>query len=381
MASFDTTAPSARVIEVLCLLKEHHNILISGPPATGKSHLLAELRYWFSEHAKRAKPGFAAKGRTAFPPTTPVTPVEQCMPGPDRTDHRVFPITFHQGTKYRDFIGGLSPRVVGAAGDPAFIVTRGALYEAAEHARAADGASLVEIDEINRGPAVAIFGDTITAIESTKRLLPNGTRGPMTSSFRLLNDDGTFRDYSLPHHLYIVAAMNEADTSVEPLDVAFLRRFKPYKLIPDESSLRGFLALPATKQALPATPGAHADVYEAAAQAWFKVNDRIELARGAAFQIGQGIFMEKPRNEVPTDLAGAQKFIADVWSKIHTHVTEVFFGDTRGAAAVLRAGEVGSPFTLEEKYFADTPALRLSGPAVVAPAEVYSLLVAVAGGD
>ena len=34
----------------------------------------------------------------------------------------------------------------------------------------------------------------------------------------------------LSHHLYILAAMNLADTSVEPLDVAFMRRWVPIRI-------------------------------------------------------------------------------------------------------------------------------------------------------
>lgn len=35
MATFDDATPSSQVRQVLCLLKQHHNVLISGPPASG----------------------------------------------------------------------------------------------------------------------------------------------------------------------------------------------------------------------------------------------------------------------------------------------------------------------------------------------------------
>lgn len=374
MASFDSSQPSPQVLDVLCLLKQHHNVLISGPPAVGKSQLLAELRFWFSNIPKT---GFSAKGRTAFPP---VSPIEDCLPSPDRTERKVLSTTFHQGTKYRDFVSGLTPNV-GPKAESAFKVTHGLLYRGIEAAASANTAVLIEIDEINRGPAVTIFGDTITAIEGDKRLLPDGQLGPLTTTFGVLDERGEQKDISLPHQLYIVAAMNEADTSVEPLDVAFLRRFRPYRLFPDEAILRNYLGLPAEKQALAVAAATGNDVYEAAVQAWSKINGRIELARGSAFQIGHGIFMAQARESVPTELNESLDFVADVWPQLYAHITEVFFGDTRGAAATLRAGEPGSAFQLEEVYFSNAPVVRLTGPTVVKRDSIYEILTSVAGGD
>lgn len=374
MAWFDTRQPSQQAVDVLCLLKQHHNVLISGPPAVGKTQLLAELRYWFTQVPKT---GFSAKGRTAFPP---VSPIEECVPSPDRTDRKVLSTTFHQGTKYRDFVCGLSPSV-GPKATTAFEVSHGLLYQGIEHAGSEKGSVLVEIDEINRGPAVTVFGDTITSIEGDKRLLPDGKAGPTTSVFRILEKSGEQVECSIPYHLYIVAAMNEADTSVEPLDVAFLRRFRPYKLYPDEVLLRTYFGVEATQQALPATATSTKDVFEAAVQAWSKINSRIELSRGAAFQIGHGIFMAEEQANLPKTLNEALDFAADVWTQLQGHITEVFFGDTRGTAAVLRAGETGSPFQLEESYFSNAPAVRLAGPKAIKPDSVYQLLVSVAAGD
>lgn len=374
MASFDLNQVSQQALDVLCLLKQHHNVLISGPPAVGKTQLLAELRYWFTQVPKT---GFSAKGRTAFPP---LSPIEECLPSPDRTDRVVLPTTFHQGTKYRDFVCGLSPSV-GPKAASAFEVTHGLLYRGIERARSEKGAVLVEIDEINRGSAVTVFGDTITSIEGDKRLLPDGKPGPTTSVFRVLDEAGEHIECSIPYHLYIVAAMNEADTSVEPLDVAFLRRFRPYKLFPNEALLRTYFGLADAQQTLPAAAAAPKDVFEAAVQAWSKINIRIELSRGAAFQIGHGIFMAEEQANLPTELSAALDFAADVWTQLQGHVTEVFFGDTRGTAAVLRAGEAGSPFQIEESYFSNAPAVRLAGPKTIERDLVYQLLVSVAAGD
>ncbi|MFW8194369.1 ATPase, partial [Klebsiella pneumoniae] len=65
-----------------------------------------------------------------------------------------------------------------------------------------------------------------------------------TQFFEILDPiSGNVIEYALPHDLYILAAMNQADASVEPLDVAFLRRWEPLRLEPDESILRAYYGL------------------------------------------------------------------------------------------------------------------------------------------
>src|SRR5690606_2968959 len=77
------------------------------------------------------------------------------LPSKERSKRATWSITFHQGTKYRDFVVGLVPAL--SQGTAGFIRQKGILLEAAEHAMNSDSASLLLIDEINRGPAVAIF--------------------------------------------------------------------------------------------------------------------------------------------------------------------------------------------------------------------------------
>ncbi len=369
MTTFE--APSEDAMHVLRLLRDYHNVLIAGPPATGKSRLLAEVRHWFSRSG--AGVGFAPGSPIAFPAQGGAEPPDW-LPSPGRAERKVFEITFHQGTKYRDFIGGLMPNT--KSGDGAFKVVHGPLYQGAQHAAQDDGAALVIVDEINRGPAVAVFGDAITAIERDKRLLPDGTASPLTASFRVLDENADSAEMRLPHHLYLLAAMNEADTSVEPLDVAFRRRWQLFRLLPDENLLRAFLSLQPNGAPLPDDPTEPAHIYEAAVRSWVAINDRISLGRGGEFGIGHGIFMDS-EDGAPDDFSGAARFAVEVWERLLAHAAEVFFGDTRGLAFVIGAG-TGKPYELQERVFADNIVPVLKTPATVGAQNVYAILRAAA---
>ncbi|HEX8464624.1 MAG TPA: AAA family ATPase [Abditibacterium sp.] len=371
MSAFDT--PSELAIRVLSLLRDYHNVLLTGPPATGKSRLLAEVKYWFAQ--ENTAIGFAPGQPIAFPQGG-LNQSPEWLPSSEKTARQIFEITFHQGTKYRDFIGGLAPQTI--KDEATFKVVHGPLYLAAQHAQSDDGAALLIVDEINRGPAIAAFGDTITAIERDKRLRPDNTKGEFTASFRAIDDKGDFQEISLSSHLYLLGAMNEADTSVEPLDVAFRRRWQLFRLAPDEARLRAFLGLAAPapadgEGALPNAPTETAHILEAAVQAWSKVNARIELGRGAEFQLGHGIFMD---SMPPATLPAAQAFAVEVWSRLFSHAAEIFFGDTRGLGFVVGQG-AGRPYEVQEKNFADNPVPVLKKPSI-ATDSIYAILRAAA---
>lgn len=376
---------SPECLDVLSALSERHNVLISGPPATGKSRLLNEIAKAFGTlstptptQSPILDPG-ASVPIPARPPAPTLDPTLQAvLPSPGRTDRKVFRTVFHQNSKYREFLTGLSPSLHQVGG---FEVTKGILYRASEHAGTADGAALLIIDEINRGPAVQVFGGAIVAIEAEKRLGPDGSPREATQYFELLDPaTGAMMEYAFPHHLYIVGAMNQADVSVEPLDVAFLRRWAPYALSPNEAVLRVYFGLPAQPQPLIPSPISASDVYEALVQAWAKINAGIALGRAREFQIGHGVVMT-PAGTAPSLLEDALELAARSWNIVRAHLDEVFFGDMRGLAVVLNAtGQMPAhPYMLEDAFFGDEPKQELKGPVSVNSANIYAILSAVAG--
>ena len=369
--------------QALKLLSRSRNVLISGPPGTGKSKLLAEVALAFETSFGIAPAG----GRPRLNPVDniPIPPAlggaVNDIPAPTKFDRKVFRTVFHQNSKYRDFVSGITPTVNRGGGAPDFAIVKGTLYRASEHAKTANGAALLVIDEINRGPAVQVFGGAIVAIETDKRLAPDGSRRPESHFFELLDPTtGMVVEYALPHDLYILAAMNQADASVEPLDVAFLRRWEPLRLEPNEKALRAFYGLgDKGESAIPVAPANVTDALEASVRAWVAVNSQIALGRGPEFQIGHGVLMSEVKPHT-LSLPEALDTLCVGWSKVWAHVEEVFFGDIRGIAAALNAldGPAFNPFKFTEMTFADDLRFRLEGPSNINEVNIFPALRAFA---
>lgn len=355
---------------VLKALATRKNVIIAGSPGTGKSRLLNQVRELFMWD--RGRTGSSPTARIPVPPAS--GPIPAWFPSPDRTASRkVFQTVFDQNTKYRDFMRGLVPKI----SEPgAFEVTSGTFYRASMHARQSGSAALVIIDEINRGPAVAAFGSALVGLEADKRLLANGATKETTQHFEILGDSGEHESFALPHDLYVLAAMNEADTSVEPLDVAFMRRFHLYRLEPEVSTLRAHFGLPLTAAPLPDAPASAADYYEALTQAFSKINKQILLGRGQAYQLGHGALMHTAAD--PRAIGAAQEYVSAAWATLRGHVDEVFFGNTRAMSDVLHAENTRSPYTLEEAIFAGQSVSRIVGPARPTAEDLYKLLSLIA---
>ena len=374
---------SEKCIRVLALLARSHNVMVSGPPGTGKSKLLAEVALAFEDAfglvSSAGKPHMNPKNGIPIPPSEGA---DYDIPAPGKKDRKVFRTVFHQNSKYRDFVSGIMPTVNKTYGSSDFTIIKGTLYRASEYAKLDNGSALLLIDEINRGPAVQVFGGTIVSIESDKRLAPNGGRLDGTQFFEMLDpDSGEVIEYALPHDLYILAAMNQADASIDPMDVAFLRRWEPLRLEPEEQVLRGYYGLgPKSSDALPDVPTSAFNALEASVRAWVAVNEQIALGRGQEFQIGHGVLMSdaKPHSLALPDTLEA---LCVGWAKVRAHVEEVFFGDIRGVAATLNAlgSSSSNPFKLTETTFADVLRFRLEGPTNFTASNIYSALKAFSG--
>ena len=326
--------------------------------------LMAEIK---SAFAGTMPPAYDNKGKAPFPKTG-TQKVEDWMPSPTKTKRQVFEITFHQGTKHRHFVSGISPTLSGNAG---FEATEGVMLKANRHAESTEGTALLCVDEINRGPAVSIFGDTLTAVEADKRLDESNKVVNSSVPFYAHTEAGKLEACYLSPHLYLLASMNEADTSVEPLDVAFLRRFSTYRLYPDLKAAVAFLGT-AEDPALPLIAVTSEHVYGALWKAWRAVNQRIALGRSPTFEIGHGVIMwGQPPKTLPEALAYAEQ----CWGRIEAHIDEVFFGNEQARAIVYNADDK-TTYRLNEAYFGDQPVMQLRK---VSEQDLYKLLLEVSG--
>lgn len=137
---------------------------------------------------------------------------------------RVRRVVFHPDYTNAEFVGQFMPR--GTGNDvkydfepgPLCLSIRDALADKKHH-------YYLVVEEINRGPAAAIFGEAF-------QLLDRAEDG--SSYFPIVHPDAASYIYpkdemktsiTLPPNLSIVATMNSADQNVETLDNAFLRRW------------------------------------------------------------------------------------------------------------------------------------------------------------
>ena len=197
-----------------------------------------------------------------------------------------------------------------------------------------------------------------------------------TALFELPDDNGAPVDYWLSPHFYLVCAQNNADTSVEAIDTAFLRRFAPIELFPDEQVLLDHLDLSSATGELPEAPAAPADVYRALVQAWKQVNRKLLIGASPDFQLGHGALMN-PNEEVPTgSVEEAKGYATRAWARVDQHVGEVFYGKPDHVADAFWVQEAGAshPYKLVSTTFAELDQVQLERD----DSDLYKLLRSIA---
>lgn len=196
--------PMKQYSEYIDLLKENHNIVITGAPGTGKT---------FMAHAIAKEMGCGKD--------------EMCF------------VQFHPSYDYTDFVEGLRP-LEKSDGQMGFERKDGVFKEFCKRAakNIVDTEKSVDfvfiIDEINRGEASKIFGELFYAIDP-------GYRGKTdvrvkTQYQNLIPESDVFADgFYVPENVYIIGTMNDIDRSVESMDFAMRRRFTWKEVTPNET--------------------------------------------------------------------------------------------------------------------------------------------------
>lgn len=367
--------PSPDAIRILEALRDERLVLVDGAPATGKTLALNEVARLFED---AGGPGGGGQTRSgARVPIQAETAGPGYLPSPNRPKRMVQTFVMNQNSRFAHLWRDFEPEP-GAPGT--LRVSEGLLWRANRFALEPDSAALVIIEELNRGPAVKVLGPGITGLEADKRGDENGDKLPTTSPIQMLGDDGTLGELVISPHLYVVCAQNNADTSVEPIDAAWYRRFARVSLQPSRQVLQDHFGL-GDPEPLPDTPVGAEDVLRAAVGAWWRVNERIRVGSGADQMIGHGVLIAAGE-EAPTDAASALAYVRRAWVRIEAHVDEVFYDQTEAVADVLRVAATPGqqhPYRIDRALFADVERPVLVRDGVVADDErLYALLKTIA---
>lgn len=181
----------AQIAELLELLRERKNIILTGPPGVGKTFVAQRLAWLL-----RGRKTDSAKSLQA-----------------------VSVVQLHQAYGYEDFVQGWRPKKGGG-----FSLQPGRLVQLCELARQDDSDQFVMIiDEINRGNLSKILGEMMMLIEADKR------DASWAMSLAAGSEDGDARFY-VPDNVFLIGTMNTTDRSLTPIDYALRRRFAFYPL-------------------------------------------------------------------------------------------------------------------------------------------------------
>lgn len=134
-----------------------------------------------------------------------------------------FRVTFHQDYSYSDFIGQIMP-VIGEDGRLTYDFKAGPFTLAIEKALKTNTNVYLIIEEINRGNAPSIFGDTFQLLDRDDK---GKSEYPITHSevIKYINSSLMKEKLYIPQNLIILATMNTSDQNVFTLDTAFKRRW------------------------------------------------------------------------------------------------------------------------------------------------------------
>lgn len=296
--SVEELTPLAR--KILDAFVDRKSVLVYGPPATGKTHAVAQVRQildqeWSGGESIEFDPHRPDQPFTSGFQSSPIAP-------PVITDW----VTFHQDYGYEDFIVGLRPTGEGIRLAP----FAGRLLDLAIRLhRQGRGSGLLVIDEINRGNVPKILGDFMTYMDTSYRRAADGsdrsaipvnlpkvqrspTGDPVTEPIWMLSGDSFMlpAPWYFPHNVHILATMNSVDRAVAPLDSAIGRRFERIDAYADLDLLARHLGVSVQEATSPDIDAERWTPQAAAVALLAYLNDEITERLGQDYELGHLYF-------------------------------------------------------------------------------------------